>query len=409
MALQETAAAPARPHIEHTVFAVIAAVSLGHLLNDLMQSLIPAVYPLLKKALALSFGQIGLVTLVFQGTASILQPLVGLYTDRRPLPYAMAFGMASTLAGLVLLAHATSFVPVLAAVALIGLGSSIFHPESSRIAWLAAGMRPGFAQSFFQVGGNVGSSLGPLLAAFIVLPNGQQSLQWFAGVALIGMAVLTAVGNWYRREGKHRAAARQVRIAGFSLPRRTVNMALAILIALMFSKFVYLASFSSYYTFYLIERYGVAVTTAQIGLFVFLACVAAGTIAGGPIGDRIGRKRVIWVSILGVFPFAMALPFAGFEANVVLAGLSGAVLASAFPAMIVYAQELVPSKVGMIAGLFFGFAFGMGGMGAAAIGVIADASSMTRAYEFCSFLPLLGLLAFFLPDTHREAPATAMT
>ncbi|MBI2718161.1 MAG: MFS transporter [Rhizobiales bacterium] len=402
MTVERVAEGRARGTHESTIFAVIAAVSLGHFLNDLMQSLIPAVYPLLKQELGLSFAQIGVVTLVFQGTASILQPLVGLYTDRRPLPYALAAGMGSTLLGLVLLAHSTSYRPVLIAVALIGLGSSIFHPESSRVARLAAGRRPGFAQSFFQVGGNVGSSLGPLLAAFVVLPNGQSSLQWFAAVALVGMGVLTLVGNWYRREGGKRALAGKVRGETPNLPAATVRLSIAVLLALMFSKFVYMASFSSYYIFYLMERYGVSVGVAQTGLFAFLASVAAGTIVGGPIGDRIGRKRVIWVSILGVFPFSAALPFVGFEANVALAAASGLVLASAFPAMVVYAQELVPSRVGMIAGLFFGFAFGIGGIGAAAIGMIADRTSITQAYYLCSFLPLIGLLAVLLPDLRRK-------
>jgi FSR family fosmidomycin resistance protein-like MFS transporter len=314
MTVEDARTTPPRHAVDSTVLPIIAAVSVGHLLNDLMQSLIPAVYPLLKSSLRLDFGQIGLVTLVFQGTASILQPLVGLYTDNRPLPYALAAGMGCTLAGLVLLSYAASFPLVLLSVALIGLGSAVFHPESSRVARLAAGTRPGFAQSFFQVGGNVGSSLGPLLAAFIVLPNGQQSIKWFAVVALAGMAVLTAVGSWYSHEGRKRAVASKARAAAASLPPKTVTFALAILVALMFSKFVYMASFSSYFTFYLIERFGLSVQAAQINLFIFLAAVALGTIVGGPIGDRIGRKRVIWVSILGVFPLSVALPYVGPEA-----------------------------------------------------------------------------------------------
>lgn len=400
MAVQDTTTAPASP--DSTVVAVIAAVAFGHFLNDVMQSLIPAVYPLLKSELALSFGQIGLITLVFQGTASILQPLVGLYTDKHPMPYSLVAGMGSTLLGLLLMAHATTFAVVLLAAAMVGLGSSIFHPESSRVARLAAGPRPGFAQSFFQVGGNIGSSLGPLLAAFIVLPNGQASLQWFAVLALTGMVVLGVVGNWFRREGMRRVKARKLQPVGERVSRALVIMSLAILVALMFSKFVYMAAFSSYYTFYLMEHFGVAVGTAQIGLFVFLASVAAGTMAGGPIGDRIGRKRVIWVSILGVLPFSLAMPYTGFYLNIASAAAGGFILASAFPAMVVYAQELVPSKVGMIAGLFFGFAFGMGGIGAAVIGQIADATSITYTFYLCSFLPFLGLLAFFLPDIHEH-------
>ena len=406
MTVEDARTTPPRHAVDSTVLPIIAAVSVGHLLNDLMQSLIPAVYPLLKSSLKLDFGQIGLVTLVFQGTASILQPLVGLYTDNRPLPYALATGMGCTLAGLVLLSYAASFPLVLLSVALIGLGSAVFHPESSRVARLAAGTRPGFSQSFFQVGGNVGSSLGPLLAAFIVLPNGQQSIKWFAGVALAGMAVLTAVGSWYSHEGRKRAVASKARAAAASLPPKTVTFALAILVALMFSKFVYMASFSSYFTFYLIERFGLSVQAAQINLFIFLAAVALGTIVGGPIGDRIGRKRVIWVSILGVFPLSVALPYMGPETTVILSAASGMILASAFPAIVVYAQDLVPTKVGMIAGLFFGFAFGLGGIGAAVIGEIADHTSISYAYQLCSFLPLIGLLAFFLPDT-RQARSVA--
>ncbi len=402
-----TAQDTVQPHApETTVVAIIAAVAFGHFLNDIMQSLIPAVYPLLKDELKLNFGQIGLITLVFQGTASILQPLIGLYTDRRPMPYSLVVGMGSTLLGLVLMAHAASFAVVLAAAALIGIGSSIFHPESSRVARLAAGARPGFAQSFFQVGGNIGSSLGPLLAAFIVLPNGQASLQWFAVLALTGMLVLGLVGNWFRREGLRRVKARKLRDLSSEVSRAVVVVSLAILVGLMFSKFIYMGAFSSYYTFYLMEHYGVDVGTAQVGLFVFLAFVAIGTMAGGPIGDRIGRKRVIWVSILGVLPFSLAMPYTGFYLNIALAAAGGFILASAFPAMVVYAQELVPSKTGMIAGLFFGLAFGSGGIGAAVIGQIADATSITYTFYLCSFLPLLGLLAFFLPDIHEHREKT---
>lgn len=401
MTAQDAGPMTARHAAETTVLPIILAVSMGHLLNDLMQSLIPAVYPLLKDGLKLDFGQIGLITLVFQGTASILQPLIGLYTDKRPLPYALAIGMGCTLAGLVLLSYAASLAAVLLSVALIGLGSAVFHPESSRVARLAAGVRPGFAQSLFQLGGNVGSSLGPLLAAFIVLPNGQHSIKWFAIVALAAMLLLTAVGRWYAREGRRRSIAGKARAAAVALPPKVVTFAIAILVALMFSKFVYMASFSSYYTFYLIERFDLSVQAAQINLFIFLAAVALGTIIGGPIGDRIGRKRVIWVSILGVFPLSVAVPHVGLEATVILSAAAGMMLASAFPAIIVYAQDLMPTKVGMVAGLFFGFAFGLGGIGAAVIGEIADYTSITYAYQICSFLPLIGLLAFFLPDTRQ--------
>ncbi|PZR00949.1 MAG: MFS transporter [Cereibacter sphaeroides] len=369
--------------------------------NDLIQSLIPAIYPILKSELALSFGQIGLITFVFQGTASILQPLVGIYTDRKPQPYSLVVGMSASLTGLVLLANAWSFGMVLLAVALVGIGSSIFHPESSRIARLAAGRRPGFAQSFFQVGGNAGSALGPLLAAFVVVPFGQSSVQWFALVALAGMGVLFMVGRWYASEGMVRIGTARSRAQTVRLPQRVVRFAIAVLIALTFSKFVYMAAYSSYYTFYLIEHFGLSVSQAQLCLFLFLAAVALGTIIGGPIGDKIGRKRVIWVSILGVAPIALLIPYVGLVPTVALSALAGMTLASAFPAIIVYAQDLMPDKVGMIAGLFFGLAFGMGALGAAALGMIADQTSITYLFWLTSFLPLIGVLAVFLPDVKR--------
>jgi MFS transporter, FSR family, fosmidomycin resistance protein len=382
-----------------TVFPVILAIAFCHMVNDLMQSLIPAIYPLIKAELTLTFAQIGLITFVFQGTASVLQPLIGYATDRRPLPYSLPCGMGLTLAGILLLSHAGSFPMVLCAVALIGIGSSVFHPDSSRIARLAAGPRPGLAQSVFQVGGNAGSALGPLAAALIVVPFGQISLEWFGIVALIGIAVLIMVGRWYAVEGLRRMqSARARRIGVTALPRSTVTLAMAILILLMFSKFVYTGAYSSYYTFYLIEKFNLSVPDAQFTLFVFLAFVALGTIIGGPIGDRIGRKRVIWVSILGVAPLALVIPHVGFWPTVVLSSMAGMILASAFPAMVVYAQDLLPSRVGMIAGLFFGFAFGMGAIGAAVIGVMADATSITYVFWLCGFLPLLGVLAVFLPD-----------
>ena len=398
MSDQTTPPAPAATTHDTTVLPIIAAVALCHMLNDLMQSLIPAIYPLLKSELALSFGQIGLVTFVFQGTASVLQPLVGLYTDKRPLPFSLVFGMGLTLSGLLVLAHAHSFTLVLVAVALVGCGSSVFHPESSRIARLAAGRRPGFAQSFFQVGGNAGSALGPLLAAFIVVPFGQISVEWFGLVALAGMAVLFLVGRWYASEGMARMSAARNRPRGAAYPRPMVRRAMLVLIALTFSKFVYMGAYSSYFTFYLIEHFGLSVANAQISLFLFLAAVALGTIIGGPIGDRIGRKRVIWVSILGVAPIALLIPYVGLAGTVALSALAGMILASAFPAIIVYAQDLMPEKVGMVAGLFFGLAFGMGALGAAAIGMIADATSITHVFWLTSFLPLIGVLAVFLPD-----------
>lgn len=382
-----------------TVLPIILAVSLGHLLNDLMQSLIPAAYPLLKDNLALSFAQIGLITLVFQGTASVLQPLIGLYTDKRPLPYALAAGMASTGIGLVLLAHAQTFAAVLGAVAMIGLGSSIFHPEASRIARLAAGMRPGFAQSLFQVGGNAGSALGPLAAAFVVMQRGQVSIEWFAGVALLGMVLLWLVGRWYTSIGAGRALARRSRAsASVAVPKATVRLGMFILIVLMTSKFLYSVSLSNYYTFYLIERFGLTVGQSQICLFIFLASVAAGTIIGGPIGDKIGRRKVILWSILGILPLTLAMPWLPLVPTVLVAALAGLMLASAFPAMVVYAQDLMPQSTGMVAGLLFGLAFGIAAFGAAGLGVLADAWGIVAVYKICAYLPLLGLAAFFLPD-----------
>lgn len=398
-AAPQPAPLPSQTAGDSTVVQIILAVALGHLLNDLMQSLIPAAYPLLKDNLALSFSQIGLITLVFQGTASVLQPLVGLYTDRRPLPYAMAAGMAATGFGLVLLARADSFGLVLLAVAFIGLGSSIFHPEASRIARLAAGMRPGFAQSLFQVGGNAGSALGPLAAAFVVMQRGQLSIEWFAAVALAGMALLWGVGRWYVAVGAARAQARKSRArAAVPLPAATVRLGIILLILLMVSKFVYSVSLSSYYTFYLIERYGLTVGQSQMCLFIFLASVAVGTIIGGPIGDRIGRRRVILWSILGILPLTLLVPWLPLIPSVIAVSLAGLILASAFPAMVVYAQDLMPQSTGMVAGLLFGLAFGIAALGAAGLGVLADHWGIVTVYRICAFLPLLGLVAFFLPN-----------
>ena len=386
---------------DSTIIPVILAISLGHFLNDLMQSLIPAAYPLLKENLSLSYTQIGLITFVFQGTASILQPLIGLYTDRRPLPYAMSVGMASTGTGLILLAHAQSFGIILAAVALIGLGSAIFHPEASRIARLAAGMRPGFAQSVFQVGGNTGSALGPLAALFIVLERGQISIEWFALVALAGMLVLFAVGRWYVAVGATRAAARKARALTSPLPRATVRRGMALLILLMTSKFVYSVSLSSYYTFFLIEKFGLSMAQANICLFIFLAAMAAGTLMGGSIGDRIGRRRIILWSIFGILPLTLAMPWLPLIPAVIVAALAGMLLASAFPAMVVYAQDLLPQSTGMVAGLMFGTAFGIAAFGAAGLGVLADQIGIVAVYQICAFLPALGFVALFLPDARH--------
>jgi FSR family fosmidomycin resistance protein-like MFS transporter len=384
---------------ERTAFRILAAISVCHLLNDMLQSVIPAVYPILKTSYHLDFGQIGLITLTLQITASLLQPLVGHYTDRHPTPFSLPVGMGFTLAGLLLLSGAPTFPAILVAVALVGVGSSIFHPESSRVARMASGGQHGLAQSLFQVGGNAGSALGPLLAAFLVLPGGQRSIAWTSLAALVAIIILTRVGTWYKRhQSAHKKAHAKNAAHGVPLPSRKVALAVAVLVALIFSKFFYLASLSSYYTFYLISKFHVSVQNAQIHLFLFLGAVAAGTIIGGPVGDRIGRKYVIWCSILGVLPFTLLLPYAGLFWTTILSVIIGVVLASAFSAILVYAQELVPGRVGAVSGLFFGLAFGMGGVGAALLGELADATSITFVYHVCSFLPVIGLLAAFLPN-----------
>jgi len=380
------------------VFSVLGAVSFCHLLNDMMQALLPAVYPILKGGFDLSFSEVGLLTLVYQVTASVLQPAIGLYTDRRPLPYSLPFGMGASLAGLLLLAFAPSYPVLLAGGMMLGLGSSIFHPESSRIARLASGGAHGLAQSLFQVGGNFGSALGPLLAAFFVLPRGQQGLAWVALPALGGIFILTGLGRWYKSNGHAKRPARGAPIRRPTLSSRQVRWAMMALVALMFSKFIYLASITSYYVFFLMHRFDLPTPTAQVCQFVFFAAVAAGTAIGGPIGDRIGRKTVIWVSILGVLPFTLALPHVGLEATVALSVVIGLLLSSAFPAIVVYAQELMPGRVGMVSGLFFGLAFGIGGIGAAALGGIADRMGIDFVYQLCSFLPAIGLLAALLPN-----------
>lgn len=394
-----------RPGTGTTAFSILGAISACHLLNDMIQSLLPAIYPILKDAFGLSFAQLGLLTLTYQATASLLQPLVGLFTDRRPLPYSLVLGMASTLLGLLVLASAPGFPALLAGGMMLGLGSSIFHPEASRIARLASGGAHGLAQSLFQVGGNIGSSLGPLLAAFVILPHGQGSLGWFAIAALGGMVVLARLGSWQRQNSTPRAKGGRAEAGADRLPAGQVARAIAILIALIVSKYVYLASISSYYTFYLMERFALSTGTAQLCLFVFLAAVAAGTVIGGPIGDRIGRKTVIWVSILGILPFTLALPYVGLTATVGLSAVIGLALASAFPAIVVYAQELLPGRVGMVSGLFFGLAFGVGGLGAAGLGLLADRMGIGFVYAVCSFLPLLGLLTVFLPNVERARRA----
>ncbi|MEQ5839172.1 MFS transporter [Paraburkholderia acidicola] len=389
--------------VQRTVYSVLGAISFSHLLNDMIQSLILAIYPMLKSNFSLSFGQIGLITLTYQITASMLQPLVGSYTDKHPKPYSLPVGMGFTLVGLLLMSVAPSFGVLLIAAALVGCGSSVFHPESSRVARMASGGQHGLAQSLFQVGGNAGSSLGPLLAALIVIPHGQRSIAWFSLAALVGMVILTQIGRWYKQNPLVKKARAQVGHA--TLSRRQVTLAMSVLVMLVFSKYFYLASINSYFTFYLIDKFHLPVQAAQIHLFVFLAAVAAGTIIGGPIGDRIGRKYVIWVSILGVAPFTLLLPYANLFWTGVLTVVIGVVLASAFSAILVYAQELIPGKVGMIAGLFFGFAFGLGGIGAAVLGQLADATSIEYVYKVCSFLPLLGMLTVLLPDLEKKAKA----
>jgi FSR family fosmidomycin resistance protein-like MFS transporter len=391
---------------EGAAFSVILALSFSHFLNDMMQSLVPALYPMLKGAYGLSFAQIGVITLIMQLTSSLLQPAVGLISDHRPQPYSLAVGMGATLIGLLLLASAASYPMLILAAALVGSGSAVFHPEASRVARLASGGRHGLAQSLFQVGGNIGSSLGPILAALIVIPKGQSSVAWFSAAALLAMAVLFSVGNWYRRERAAPARPGTRRLSeSHDLSRWKVAWSVAILLALVFSKSFYTASLNSYYTFYLISKFHVSVESAQIYLFAFLASVAAGTLIGGPLGDRIGRKAVLWLSILGVLPFTLVLPYVNLFWTSILTVAIGLILASASSAIIVYALELVPGKVGTVAGLFFGLSFGMAGVGAAALGRLADATSIDYVYQVCAFLPLIGLLTVLLPSLGRPLPA----
>jgi len=381
-----------------TEFRILGAISFSHLLNDMIQSLIVAIYPVLKAGFNLSFSQIGLITLTYQITASLLQPAVGLITDKKPMPYSLPVGMGFSLCGLLLLATAPTFAVLLVAAALVGAGSSVFHPESSRVARMASGGRHGLAQSLFQVGGNAGASLGPLLAAWIIVPHGRGSVAWFSLAALLGMVVLLQVSRWYRDHHAVRGKAKARHPLLVPLTKTQVGWSLLILGLLIFSKYFYLASISSYYTFYLIHKFGVSVPNAQTHLFVFLFAVAAGSLIGGPVGDRIGRKWVIWVSILGVAPFTLLLPHADLFWTGVLTVVIGLILSSAFSAILVYAQELIPGRVGMISGLFFGFAFGMAGIGAAVLGHVADARGIEYVYGLCAYLPLMGVITVFLPD-----------
>jgi FSR family fosmidomycin resistance protein-like MFS transporter len=388
--------------VQRTAVAVLVAISVCHMLNDVIQSLIMAIYPMLKEGLSLDFGQIGLITFTFQATASVLQPLVGYITDRYPTPYSLVLGMSSSLMGLLLIAFATSYPTVLAAAALIGMGSSVFHPESSRVTRLASGGRHGMAQSVFQVGGNFGTALGPLFAAFIVLPYGQHSIAWFSVVALVAIVLLAGIGAWYGRTLKLKRAAHPTeREAIIKATHGKIGRSIAILMALTFSKHFYLVSITSFFIFYLIHTYGISVQQAQLHLFIFLGAVAAGTVIGGPIADRIGARRVIWWSILGVLPFTLALPYVGLTGTAILTIFIGLILASAFPSILVYAQGLIPGRVGMVAGLFFGLAFGIAGIGAAFLGWLADVTSIDFVYHICAFLPAIGLLAAFLPETAK--------
>ena len=388
-------------------YAVLFAVTGGHLINDTLQALLLSIYPMLRDIHALSFAQIGFITLAFQATGSILQPLVGLYTDKHPIPFSLPFAPALTLIGLVVLAYAASYPMILAGAALIGLGSSIFHPEASRLARLSSGGKYGFAQSLFQLGGNFGTSIGPLLAAFVVIPHGQASLSWFAGAAFVSVAILSYAANWYAHHLTRRAGAKRGPSPAKPLPRGLIVTSLVILLCLMFSKFVYTTSMSSFYTFYLIDTFQLSPEEAQVDLFIYLAAFAAGTLLGGPIGDRIGRKAVIWFSVLGALPFTLALPYANHFWAVVLSIPIGFILASAFSAMLVYAQELLPGRVGLISGLFFGVAFGIAAVGAAVLGWIADHTSMGFVFHLCSFLPVIGLLTMFLPDKQKLEIAKA--
>lgn len=385
-----------------TVFPILYAISFSHLLNDTIQSLIPAIYPVIKESFKLSFAEIGLITLTFQLAASLFQPVVGLYTDKKPQPFSLAIGMGFTLIGLLLISQVNTFHALLCSVGLIGLGSSVFHPEASRVANMASGGRRGLAQSIFQVGGNAGSSFGPLLAAAIIVPFGRGNVAWFSLIALLAMIVLWRVGNWYRNHVQQRKVSVQREIKRAVLPRRKIVTSVVVLLLLIFSKYFYMASMTSYFTFYLMDKFHVSVGTSQIYLFIFLFSIAAGTLLGGPLGDRFGRKYVIWGSILGVAPFSLLLPHANLFWTGILIVPIGMILASAFSAILVYAQELIPGKLGLISGLFFGFAFGMGGLGSAVLGKLADHTSIGFVYQVCAFLPLIGLITGLLPNIESK-------
>ncbi len=399
--VDDTPPRPAPPPSSGPAYAVIGAISVSHFLNDLMQSLIPSIYPILKDNYALDFSQIGLITLAFMFTSSLLQPLVGSYTDRRPMPFSLALGMGFTFAGLILLSVAHHYWVILLAAALVGTGSAVFHPESSRIARMASGGRHGFAQAVFQVGGNLGTAVGPVLAALIVVPFGQPSIAWFSLVAALAVAILWRIGRWYRPRIVQRRSAQVGRPLDGPSSARTMAV-LAVLMILLFSKTFYTSSIGSYYTFYLMQKFGIATQTAQLHLFVFLGASAVGVYFGGPIGDRFGRKYVIWFSILGALPFTLALPYVGLVGSAILSALIGFIISSSMPAIIVYAQELMPHRLGMISGLFYGMAFGFGGIGAAVLGRVADFKGIDFVYQVCAWLPAIGLLAIFLPHIKRH-------
>lgn len=387
---------------QKTIYSILFSIAVAHMLNDLLQAVIPAAYPILKEKYDLSFTQIGLITFSYQMAASILQPFVGFYTDKKPKPYSQIFGMLFTLSGIVLLAYAASFPVILISVVLVGIGSSIFHPEASRVSYLASGGKRGLAQSIFQIGGNTGTALGPLLVAWIVVPHGQEYIVWFSAIAILGIMVLSRIAKWYH---EHLKVTAKKKIALVDLPNltpRQITMSVIILLVLIFSKYFYVAGISSYFTFYLIEKFSVSVQDAQFYLFLFLLSLAIGTLLGGPLGDKFGRKYVIWFSVLGAAPFTLLMPYANLFWTSVLSVVIGIIISSAFPAILVYAQELLPKKLGMISGLFYGFAFGMGGLGSAILGYMADQTSIEYVYHFCAYLPLIGIIAWFLPNLKKK-------
>ena len=391
------------PLVQKTVYSILFSIAFAHLLNDLMQSVIPSTYPILKENFNLSFTQIGLITFVFQLTASILQPFIGLYTDKYPKPYSLVIAMLFTITGLGFLSISTSFWMLLVSVGFVGIGSSIFHPEASRVAYLGSGGKRGLAQSIFQLGGNSGSAIGPLLVALVVAPFGQSNIIWFVTVGILGIIILSRIALWYQNHLNLRASKRIVaEDVVVPLSKRKINLSIAVLLLLIFSKFFYMASMSSYFTFYLMHKFGLTIQESQFHLFIFLASVAAGTLIGGPLGDRFGRKYIIWISILGAAPFTLLLPYANLFWTGALSVIIGIIIASAFSAILVFAQELMPGKVGMISGLFFGFAFGMGGLGSAILGYVADQTSIEYVYKLSSFLPLIGVFTYFLPNMKKK-------